>query len=960
MPQYWKQLLALTRPSIGRRMALLILAFSSVVTLVFTALQLSIEFNRDVRDIEAQLTQIRSSYSKSLANSLWVGSKHDVALQLEGINRLPDMQYSEVLSEQNQVVAQTGKRMVGRAPRIETPLYYTHRNQPVYVGKLLTVASLDGAYQRLKDKVIVILLSQFTKTLLVSLFILFLFQWLVGRYLKHIADYSETLQAHQLDQPLALNRRQQNNPAEDELDLVVGAINTMRSNLHASTQDLRLSEQYRTTLFETSPIGLALARMDGTLVDVNPAYARIIGRTVPEVRGLTYWEITPQFYADQEQAQLRSLQESGHYGPYEKEYIHKDGHLVPVRLSGLVIERDGKPHIWSSVEDISERKLAEEHIWKQANFDTLTGLPNRDMFHDRMQQEMLKTERAQSQLALLLIDLDQFKEVNDALGHDVGDTLLQATAQRIRGCVRDSDTVARLGGDEFAVIISELAETATNLDEIAQKLIVELAAPYRLGDEIVHVSASIGISLYPNDASAIDVLLKTADQAMYAAKNLGRNCFSYFTAAMQDAAQTRLRLSGDLRLALERNEFLLHYQPQVSVETGRVTGVEALVRWQHPEKGLIPPNLFIPIAEDTGLILPLGAWVMRTACQQLKKWHESGMIEVKMSVNLSARQFRQEGLATCVSALLAEMGLPAELLELEITESLAMDNPQENAVTLKSLRDIGVSVAIDDFGTGHSSLGYLKDFPISRLKLDRTFIMHIETEPSDAIIVSAAVNLAHALGMDVVAEGVETVKQVEYLARLDCDIIQGYYYSQPLLAAEAEVFIREHNVVPRTQMMQAQPDIDILVIDDDDWVCHFLTIVFKNMGHRPVTETDPIKGLEVLRQNPEKFELILLDMLLPNLSGIELVRKVRGLDREVPLIIITSHRSEAILKTFKPLEKELNLLHGINYFIMEKPLTEESFSKQGIARITRKMGLASPQPACVTLRQPRSPEQPGP
>ena len=417
------------------------------------------------------------------------------------------------------------------------------------------------------------------------------------------------------------------------------------------------------------------------------------------------------------------------------------------------------------------------------------------MLRDRMHQEVMKSARTGLPFALFLIDLDQFKEVNDTLGHAAGDRLLIETAKRIRDCVRESDTVARLGGDEFTIIVADTHDNS-QFDRVAQKILTQLASPYYQGDEAVHISASIGISIYPSDASDAEMLMQNADQAMYAAKKLGRNRFGYFTASLQEAAQVRRELTNDLHLALQREEFLLHYQPQIHVASNRVTGVEALVRWRHPTKGMIPPGAFIAIAEETGLILPLGEWVMRTACRQLKLWLEQGITDVQMSVNLSTRQFRQKTLTQTISALLDETGIIPSSLELEITESLAMENPKEVIKTLTELSNIGVNVAIDDFGTGHSSLGYLKDLPVSRLKLDRSFIMNIGSEPKDAIIVAAAINLSHDLGMDVVAEGVETTKQVEYLTRLSCDTIQGYHYCKPLPAEEAEAYIRKHNASP--------------------------------------------------------------------------------------------------------------------------------------------------------------------
>ncbi len=688
---------------------------------------------------------------------------------------------------------------------------------------------------------------------------------------------------------------------------------------------LRESEEYNRTLFESSPIGLALSRLDGTLVDINPAFANIIGRTVEETKGLNYWEITPESYAEHEQEQLHQLEVSGRYGPYEKEYLHKDGHLVAVRLSGLIINRKSEQYIWSSVEDVTRKRQSEELIWKQANFDELTGLPNRSMFRDRMNVEISRAARSNLNLALFLIDLDDFKEVNDTLGHDIGDILLKEASQRIRTCVRAMDTVSRLGGDEFTVIISEVPDTA-HIEDLAQKLIDQLSSPYHLDTDTVHVSASIGISLCPGDAQDGDTLMKNADQAMYAAKNQGRNRYSFFTAGMQEEAQTRMKLSNELRLALERQEFILHYQPQINMETGRVTGLEALVRWQHPTRGLIPPGIFIPLAESTGLIMPLGEWVMDTAYRQLKQWLDQGLNDISMSVNLSARQFHKEKLTANIAKLLEETGLPPACLELEITESVAMADPIKNARTLSELRDIGVTLAMDDFGTGHSSLRYLKEFPFTSLKLDRSFIMNIETEPNDAVIVAAAINLAHDLGLHIVAEGVEEEKQVDYLARLNCDAIQGFYYCKPMAADKAEVYIRERNILSSRLRSTEMPSIDVLVIDDDVLLCKFIASVFTELGHTPMIETDPVYGLERLRQQPEKYDLFLVDMLMPKISGIDLIKGIRECCREAPIIVITAFKYDHVRKALKPIEKECGLIPGINYFVIEKPLSAEAIS----------------------------------
>ncbi|MES1982141.1 MAG: EAL domain-containing protein [Pseudomonadota bacterium] len=551
------------------------------------------------------------------------------------------------------------------------------------------------------------------------------------------------------------------------------------------------------SVLQHSSEGMMVTDENNLIIAINPACSRITGYSFAEVRGknpriFQSGRHPPEFY----QAMWNELTHTGQWRG-ELWDQRKDGEIYAKWLAiNTICNSDGSVHRYVALfSDVTARKKSDELIWKQANFDILTGLPNRNMFRDRLEQDVKKSERGGTALALLLIDLDQFKEVNDTLGHGTGDILLQETAQRINACVREADTVARLGGDEFTVTLSELADVS-HAEHIAQKIIDRLAEPFDLGSGGVYVSASIGITLYPNDATEIDVLIQNADQAMYVAKGKGRNCYSYFTYELQQAAQTRLRLSHDLRMALERDEFVLHYQPQVNILTGLVSGVEALVRWQHPQQGLLPPDMFIPIAEDNGLILPLGEWVMLTACRQLRLWLDQGLGDIQMAVNLSARQFRNKGLSGSISGLLLNAGLEPASLELEITESLAMDNPLESANTVALLRGIGVKLSIDDFGTGHSYLDYLKKFPVSRLKLDRSFIINIETDPNDAIIVAATITLAHNLGLDVVAEGVETEQHVAYLTRLNCDIIQGYYYCKPMPADLVEVYIRERNSPP--------------------------------------------------------------------------------------------------------------------------------------------------------------------
>ena len=430
-----------------------------------------------------------------------------------------------------------------------------------------------------------------------------------------------------------------------------------------------------------------------------------------------------------------------------------------------------------------ERKRAEDLIWRQANYDTVTRLPNRRLFRDRLEQEMRKTYRDGQSLALLFIDLDRFKEVNDTLGHDAGDMLLVEAARRIAECVRDSDTVARLGGDEFTVTLPQLNDV-DHAERVAEHIIERLAQPFRIGDEMVYISASAGITLYPNDADEIEGLLKNADQAMYVAKNNGRNCYSFFTSRMQEHALHRQQIIKDLRGALSGNQFSLCFQPIVDLRSGSIVKAEALIRWKHPERGMVSPAEFIPLAEEVGLIGDIGEWVFQEAVRWMRSWYEQGYSCTQVSVNKSPGQFALEESHEVWLLHLAELGLPGECLVIEITEGLLLDERADVSAKLLQFRDAGIQVAVDDFGTGYSSLSYLKKFDIDYLKLDRSFVRDLASDPNDLALSEAIIVMAHKLGLKVVAEGVETAEQRDILMAAGCDYAQGYLYSKPMPAEE--------------------------------------------------------------------------------------------------------------------------------------------------------------------------------
>jgi diguanylate cyclase (GGDEF)-like protein len=429
-----------------------------------------------------------------------------------------------------------------------------------------------------------------------------------------------------------------------------------------------------------------------------------------------------------------------------------------------------------------------------AHYDSLTGLPNRDLLTDRVRQALTHARRINAIVAVLFVDLDHFKNINDSLGHSAGDELLQAVAKRMNACVRDGDTVARLGGDEFIILLPTV-NAVEDAAIVAAKVLLELAPAFQLHGHKTFSSASIGISIFPDDTLEMEDLLRNADTAMYHAKTLGRNNYQFFTRAMNESVQQRMNLERLLRQALHNNELHLVYQPQIDTRNGSIVGAEALLRWKNSELGVVPPSAFIPLAEDTGLILPIGEWVLRTACAQAKRWADEGLGALRVAVNVSSRQVRQPEFAVLVTGILADTGLPPALLELEITESILMQDVTATVATLQELKTFGVRFSIDDFGTGYSSLSYLKCLPIDILKIDQSFVRDIASDPNDAAIVSAITAMAQSLNLKVIAEGVETGEQLEFLRARYCYMAQGYFFSKPVPAADFAAFCRAGHCV---------------------------------------------------------------------------------------------------------------------------------------------------------------------
>ncbi len=564
------------------------------------------------------------------------------------------------------------------------------------------------------------------------------------------------------------------------------------ASAHADADRLLLLE----AVFHHCPTAIMITDRASRIVAVNPGFERLTGFSADEALGRTPALLKSGrhdagFYRGMWQTLLDQ-------GAWQGEIWdrRKDGTLYPKWLS-ITALRTGPDrqisHFVAAFNDLTVSKLAEERIRALAYHDPLTGLPNRLLLHDRLRCALANARRGRGTLAVLFLDLDHFKYVNDSLGHAVGDRLLAEIARRLKDCVREVDTVARVGGDEFVIVLENLHERADAV-AIVNKIHAAFAPPIDIDGRELHASASLGIALYPEDGDDAETLMRNADTAMYQAKAAGRDTYQFFAPFMNEHVRERLDLENTLRHALERGEFELHYQPIVDLRNDLVVGAEALIRWRRRGDALVAPDRFIPIAEETGFIVEIGDWVMRRACQDYVAWRAQGIAPQRLSINVSPRQFRQPGFAGRIRAILRDSGVEAPELELEVTESALMQQPELAARILGELKAMGVGIAIDDFGTGYSSLAYLKIFPIDKLKIDRSFVRDILSDNSDREITQAVIALSHNLGLNVVAEGVENDGQLDFLRAHGCDCVQGYYHARPMPAPDYAEYARRRRV----------------------------------------------------------------------------------------------------------------------------------------------------------------------
>ena len=750
--------------------------------------------------VDERMSVIETSYMSSLSRSLWSLDQKLLNVQMQGILNLPDIVHLQL-----RIYPDSDIQMGNISNEIAT-LSHTfpliHESEEAYtLGELTITASMEEIYKQLQQKVVIILTTQAFKTFFISILILMIFQHLVARHLAKMAGFAQKLNINALDKPLTLDRKQGNFSNKDELSQVTDAINQMRLKLIDDLDEQRSSANEIRKLslaIDQSPSSVLICDKFWKIEYSNSKFSQLTGHLSKDIVAKHPKELNENNTLSNDNIQMwDNIQlQVERVGVWQGE-VHstrKNGERFWEQISITPIKDDANTptHFLILGEDISIRKRYEHQLLRQANYDILTGLPNRMLALDRLKQALAQARRDKLLVGLMFLDLDNFKHINDTMGHDNGDSLLIEASRRISSCIRGSSTVARLGGDEFLVILPSI-NTPEAAEHIAERILQTFSLPYTLENQEVFVSTSIGIAIYPSDSHDGTALLQHADAAMYQAKEKGKSAYQRFLPEMKQHSNDRLQIESQLRRALELNELEVYYQPIVESATGDIVGAEALLRWNNASMGVIPPDKFIPLAEESGLIISIGDWVLDTACKQMKQWQIDTGLDLTIAVNVSPRQFRDGNFVDSVKNILSRYNLTPHFLELEITERLILDDSIETSDIFESLDEMGVKLSIDDFGTGYSALGYLKSYPFDTLKIDKSFVQDVIEEKEDAALVTAIITMAHSLGLKVIAEGVEEASQLEFLNSRECDYAQGYYFNRPVPAADFAKWVQDNN-----------------------------------------------------------------------------------------------------------------------------------------------------------------------
>ncbi|WP_339649249.1 EAL domain-containing protein [uncultured Marinobacter sp.] len=775
-----------TASPLSIRLLAWILLFSSAFTLLASGIQIYSDYRQDLHKIQQRLDVIEAGYSSSLARSLWALDQKSLQTQMEGILSLPDIDHLRLRIEPD------SELVMGQSPRGDVlshsfDLVYRD-DEPFNLGRITITAGLERVYQDLRHRVGVIIATQFFTIFFISILILWIFRHLVTRHLTAMAGYTRDLSLKTLSRPLKLERPDTPGNRRDELGLVTDAINEMRERLN---EDVARRERDAADILkfsqaiEQSPSSVLICDRQWHIEYANQKFSQLTGYTQDDIIGKHPSALVDQSMNSREawhlwQAIRLQVKRVGVWQG-EVNSVRRNGERYWEQLVVTPIKDSNSDTTGYLIlgEDISIRKRYEQQLLRQANYDVLTGLPNRMLALDRLKLAIAQARRDETQVGVMFLDLDNFKHINDTLGHDAGDTLLIEASKRVSSCLRGTSTVARLGGDEFLVVLPGLSGPDAAC-QVADRILQTFSTPFMLGGQEVFVTTSIGIATFPQDSDNSGTLLQHADAAMYEAKHKGKSAYSRFTPEMTEISHERLQMESYMRKAMELGEFELYFQPIIDTHSGKLVSAEALLRWNNPALGMVMPDRFIPLAEETGLIIPIGEWVIQEACKAARNWQTLTGNPIGVAVNVSPRQFRDPGFTDAVMRALDASGLSPELLELEITERLILDNSIETADILRKLDRSGIRLTVDDFGTGYSALSYLKSYPFDTLKIDKSFIQDVLTENDDASLVRAIITMAHSLGLKVVAEGVEAEAQTHFLKEEHCDYSQGYFYSTPL------------------------------------------------------------------------------------------------------------------------------------------------------------------------------------
>ncbi len=836
------------------RIAGLTLLLSAVFAVLATGVELVTDYNRDVAQIEQRLSDIRKTDLPSVVASVWAFDEHQLQVQLQGIEQLPDIAYVQLTDPYGHdytfgQMPPEGEQIIQVFPLIRDA------SDPEDLGRLRVVGSTAGVYARLTQRAYVILMTQSLKAVLLALVILLLFRQLVTRHLETMARYGRNFDPDRPKKPLVLNRKRRGGGRRDELDEVVEAVNGMRESLEfridAQRQverALRAERNQMSTILATTGALVVMFDRQARIVRFNKACEQTSGRSESAVLGATLDDagLIPDEDIERAEAVFRSVINGGPPTRYQGYWLSRDGERRMVVWSVTALRGDSGEitHCLATGIDITDLQDAKSRIYFLTNYDPVTGLPNRLLLADRLEQAFGRVDAMGQVVGVMVFTLDRFDAIADAYGPVAAEELLRQMANALNKGFDTETVLARLGDDTLAMMaVRDLPEEMATVAAEAAEL---MSRGYRVRGQELNLQAYVGVAIYPDDGVNSHALMGAAESALRAALASKSRAYRFHGPEFNRRATHILELESDLRHAVERGQLSLHYQPQVDLLTGRVDGVEALVRWHHPKRGMVRPDEFIGLAEETGLIFPIGEWVMRTACEQAAAWQKAGLAPLTMAVNLSGRQFMLPDIAATTESILEATGLDPHWLELELTETVAMTDAEAAVTTMEQLKAIGVSLAIDDFGTGYSSLGYLRRLPVDKLKVDRMFVNQLTRDPGELAIARTILAMARTLGLRVIAEGVETLGQLALLAEHGCDAMQGYYFSRPLDAEACTRLLEERAGIPPDAFDRGDGEHRVVVFDPG------------GHGYERVEEElrDPLFQLHEARTRSDAFELL--------------------------------------------------------------------------------------------------------